>query len=175
MKPNELRTGHWVVVKPFSQEFNGMIMTQSNPQICEVTSIHKLGDSTFVFVNDNILAAIPIEDVFGVPLTEDILNRAGFRRSFNEYGNTFHIMEDNGFVVKYTIEHWTNTNSEIYKGRFHADKIGKIESVHQVQDALFLFFGQELDFSFLRCANVTMNFIEGNCNPVGITIETQEE
>lgn len=175
MKTIELRIGNWVIVKPFTQTINDVKMTQEHPQICQITGIRKMGDSAVVYVNDNIIAPIPIEYIMGVPLKERMLEKGGFLQSHNKFGNTFHIMEDNGFVVKYTIEHWTNTDSETYKNRFHADEVGKVEFIHQVQDILHTLFGLELDFSFLRCADIVMHFEESNPEPLAINIKISDD
>ena len=171
MKTNELRIGSWVIVKPFTQTIGDTTISQESPQICQITCIQKVGDSAVVQVNDNIVAPIPIEHIMGVPLKEKMLEKGGFLQSHNDRGTTFHIMEENGFVVKYTIEHWINTNVDKYKNQFHADKIGKIEFVHQVQDILHTFFRMELDCAFLRCADVVMHFEEGNPEPLAMNIK----
>lgn len=171
IKSHELRIGSWVIVMPFEHKVGETKILHSNWQVCQITSIQKHGDSCVLQVNDNILAPIPIEQVLGVPLSEEILEKGGFLQSHNKFGNTFHIMEDNGFVVKYTIEHWTNTDSEQFKNRFHADKVGKVEFVHQVQNILLSLFGIDLDFSCLRCSEVQLCFEEGNPVPVNIKIE----
>lgn len=168
MKTSELRIGNWVIVKPFTHVVNEVKMSHNRPQVCQITGIGKMGDSAVVYVNDNIIAPIPLEHVLGVPLSEKILKKGGFLQSHNDRGTTFHIMEENGFVVRYSIEHWTKTESEKFKNRFHADKIGKIEFVHQVQDILHVILGLELDFSFLRCSDVTLHFEE--CNPIPLAV-----
>ena len=175
MKTSELRIGSWVIVKPFTQTVGNTTMSQEHPQICQITCIQKVGDSAVVQVNDNIIVPIPIEHIMGIPLSEKILNKGGFLQSHNDRGSTFHVMEDNGFVVKYTIEHWTKTTVDKYKNRFHADKIGKIEFVHQVQDILFTLLKMDFDFSFLRSADVTMHFEEGNPEPIAMNIKISDD
>ena len=173
MQINELRIGSWVVVRPFTQIVKDIEMSQIHPQVCQVTGIIRMGDSAIVYVNDNNIAPVPIKHIMGVPLTESMLEKGGFHKSRNEHGNTFHIIEDDGFSVRFTIEHWTKTDSEKYKNRFHADKVGKVEFVHQVQDILHALFGTKLDFSFLHCSEVVAVYEESNPNePVAITIKT---
>ncbi|OAV64188.1 hypothetical protein Barb6XT_02897 [Bacteroidales bacterium Barb6XT] len=101
--------------------------------------------------NDDLrLQITSAEYIEGVPLTDDILKKSGFRGGYNGRRQIgyFHILDENGFSAKFTIEHWTKT--ENHNERFHADHIGKIEFVHQLQNLLSVMYDIELDFSFLK-------------------------
>lgn len=76
------------------------------------------------------------KDIQPIPLTEEMLLKFPvFHKSRNQFGTTFHIMEDEcDYIVKHTIEHWTETDNPKYKDRFHWVGIGKIEFLHELQN-----------------------------------------
>lgn len=83
-----------------------------------------------------------------IPLTEDWLLKFGFRKGHNEYGNTFHIMDTNGYTAKFTVEHWSDESiQDEYKGLFWCDRVINKDAnkyVHQLQNLYFALTGEEL-------------------------------
>ena len=90
----------------------------------------------------------PIENVTPSPLTEEWLVRFGLYQSKNKWGNTFHLMNEDGITADFTVEHWTNTKeSSPYKNYWLIDKLGKPRQyyhVHQLQNLYFALCGEEL-------------------------------
>ena len=131
LQVSELRVGNWA-------------------SICKVEYIHQNKPSDwhtvemcldFLYdIDRDYLIARPI------PLTEEWLEKFGLLKGGNKYGNTFHVMNDDGFSAKYTIEHWTDEEAGIHKGKFHWVGIGgaPLEYVHQFQNLYFALTGQEL-------------------------------
>lgn len=87
-------------------------------------------------------------DLLSMPLTEEWLIRIGFIKSYNEFGNTFHIMDENGFTAMFTVEHWTNVNEgSKFKNHWHIRGLlngNKINYIHQLQNLFFALTNQEL-------------------------------
>lgn len=89
-----------------------------------------------------------------IELTEDWLVRLGFLKGLGKYGNTFCILEDNGFVSMFTIEHWTNVDDNSKFKNFwycrHMLKDNKLKYVHQVQNIFHSLTDCELELSPLQ-------------------------
>jgi hypothetical protein len=171
MKTSELRIGSWVIVKPFTQTIGDTTMSQEHPQICQITCIQKVGDSAVVQVNDNIIVPIPIEHIIGIPLNEKILKKVGFDDSKYKKGYMgIEIMAGlmiSDFVLTKPgiLGNYQNHIAWEYRcGNYTF--FNQLKHVHNFQNLFISMVGIELDFSFLLCADVVMNFEEGDPNPI---------
>lgn len=176
MKTNELRIGGWVIVKPFTQTIGDTTMSQERPQICQVTSITKIGDSVVVYVNDNLIAPIPIECLCGVPLSEKILKKAGFDDSEYKQGYIGIEIKAGSMISDFVLtkpgmlgEFQKYITWEYQCGNLPF--FNQLEHVHDFQNIFTSTVGTELDFSFLRCADVVMHFEESNPEPIAMYIK----
>ena len=111
MKANELRLGNWV-----SNDWG---------DYCKDTYI---GENGYEF-------DCPI------PLTEEILLKAGLIKSKDDLGDTFHIMEEDGFTARYTMRYWDKKEYWFMCG------MGRVNFnyVHQLQNLYFALTGEELE------------------------------
>lgn len=180
MKTNELRIGCWVVVKPFTQTIGDTKMSQEHPQICQITCIQKVGDSAIVQVNDNIIAPIPIEHIMGIPLTEKILKKAGFDDSEYKKGYIGIEIKAGAMISDFVLtkprmlgDFQKNIAWEYRCGNLPF--FNQLECVHDFQNLFSSTVGTELDFSFLRCADVVMHFEENNPDPIAMNITISDD
>ena len=110
MKATELRIGN-------------LIFIPATKQIATITAISKLG----VFVNDNIIGALPFAEIEPIPLTEEWLLKLGYTKLSNSS------FIDSGHGI------W------ICNGLFMCDKNGIVlKHVHQLQNLYFALTNQEL-------------------------------
>ena len=134
MKANELRIGNLV-------EFDNSVGVLDGISIHGEIILEWKGSIIDIFIED-------IELINPIPLTEEWLVRFGFYQSKNKWGNTFHLMNEDGITADFTVEHWTNTKeSSPYKNYWLIDKLGKPRQyyhVHQLQNLYFALCGEEL-------------------------------
>lgn len=126
----------------------GNLISHPHHENCIVSKIYR--DSISVIIHDNVYT-FSNRLLSPIPLTEEILIKFGFQQSKGKYGPSFHIMEDNGFVVMFTVEHWTDTeeNSK-WKNHWHVFgllKGNKMKYVHQLQNLFFVLTGEELQYN----------------------------
>lgn len=172
MKTIELRIGNWVIVKPFTQTINDVKMTQEHPQICQITGIRKMGDSAVVYVNDNIIAPIPIEYIMGVPLIEKVLLNIGFELVLDsEFTKRLDLIKDARF------DYLINKQNKVLSGiRFKGNTFfNEVKCLHHLQNLFFDLTCQEIDGSCLRRADIVMHFEESNPEPLAINIKISDD
>jgi len=84
-------------------------------------------------------------------LNEELLLKLGFKQAVGKWGNDFHILEKDGFICMFTIEHWTDTKEDSkFKNHWHCKyqlNGNKLKYVHEVQNLFFSLCGEELVFS----------------------------
>ena len=88
-----------------------------------------------------------IKNIQPIPLTSHWLLKLGFHKSKNPNGDDcYHILNDDGFSVDFTVEHWTNPDINIkYHNHFHIFAVRrKIKYVHELQNLYFWKEGKEL-------------------------------
>ena len=144
---NELRIGNILMDNGFEAISDSTDIMDS---VVSITSIWDSGKLDYyigrkvgeIYENESIKEFSPI------PLTEDWLVRFGFRQSKGKYGANFHIMEDNGYIVMFTVEHWTDCEDDSkWKNHWHVGgllKGNKLQYVHQLQNLYFALTGEEL-------------------------------
>lgn len=121
MKVEELRIGN-------------LICRLTTTNVLEVDSISRSKDITFKDVNDHIFMCIDGVGIKGIPLTEEWLEKFGFR-----YNNGFKTINIGVFDMVYkseTIELFYNDNLANY--------CAKCKYVHQLQNLYFALTGKEL-------------------------------
>ncbi len=120
MKSNELRSGNIILE-------NGKII-RVNGTVIKNLEQYELAERIF-------------DEYQPVLITEDILRKCKqLRESYDEFGPTFHLMEDNGFVVKYTIHHYTKEDLKSFKNKFWFFREREVKYLHDLQN---LFFAKE--------------------------------
>jgi hypothetical protein len=84
----------------------------------------------------------------GIPLTEEWLIRFGFLQGKSKYGNDFSILNEDGFTVMFSIEHWIDVEeTSVWKNHWHTKGLlnkNKLQFVHQLQNLFFALTGKEL-------------------------------
>jgi hypothetical protein len=83
-----------------------------------------------------------------IPLTEKWLLDFGFIKSKDNYGNTYHILDSNGFECIFTISHWNRVDkSSKWYNKWNTKgllKGNRLQYVHQLQNLYFALTGEEL-------------------------------
>lgn len=121
MKANELRIGNWV-------NLNDGSLTD------DYRVVEKVGRKNVEFIIkgcNKVMSSRPISDVYGIPLTEEILLKCGFDLLPN--GKLNH---DN--LCKFEINFIFNSKSHLVK------------YLHQVQNLYFELTGKELDIKLMK-------------------------
>jgi len=83
-----------------------------------------------------------LKDIKGVPLSGDVLVDLGFHKGHDHNGDTYHILDDNGFTAAFTVGHWNDPERSVSKWHNHWHVKGllfghKIQFAHQVQNLFF--------------------------------------
>lgn len=135
MKPTELRLGNWIGFTISDESDNILILGQRG-------IVREISKS--IVLLEEIEIAIPVNGLYPIPLTEEILLNAGFHRSYAH--------RDPQYMLPLT---WSN-GTEIRKEWFCLEMVeGKFSSehcfnriilyVHQLQNLIFATTGQDLE------------------------------
>ena len=139
MKTSELRIGNYVSVH---KGFEMMVTSIFTDEVYL--------DFIPPVVNEGDVWISNIKDVQPIELTEDHLLKLGFKMSKGKWGNDFHILEKDGFICMFTIEHWTDTKEDSkFKNHWHCKyqlNGNKLKYVHQLQNLYFALTGEELTY-----------------------------
>jgi hypothetical protein len=129
MKANELRIGNWV-------------MAYNSP--VQIESIDKDGGINYTSANDEWTVdywfVYQIKEIDPIPLTPEILEKAGFSNPYN-IGYHLYIDKENteGFGINFDDEGWDiGQNHEMFK--FHSE----LKHLHQLQNLYYALTGEEL-------------------------------
>jgi len=130
MTVNELRIGNWINIQGNFKKVLG------------IDYLHK----EHLIISDGYYQLDWCEPI---PLTEEILLKCGFRMGKGKWGNTFSIMESNGYVCMFDVEHWTDTDvNSKYHNYWHTRGLlngNKLKHLHQLQNLYFALTNQELN------------------------------
>lgn len=126
MKPSELRIGNW-------------INTIEGPaQVREITDYERLAVGTDKRVVD-------LQTAGPIPLTEEILLKAGFEKAHNDYHNTDQFRHPHFKLLLRSEEDGSYTPCS--HGQYLYSKGERINSLHQLQNLFFALTGQELEIN----------------------------
>jgi hypothetical protein len=137
---NELRIGNWIA------DYEADSSSVGHFQVEQLTKY--VGSEIWIVYRNN---SIKSKEVSPIELTEEILLKCGFIQSKNNYGNTFHVLDENGFTAMFTVEHWTKTeeNSK-WKNNWHTTgllKGNKLKYLHQLQNLYWCLTNEELIYT----------------------------
>lgn len=135
MKPTELRLGNWIGFTISDESDNILILGQRG-------IVREISKS--IVLLEEIEIAIPVNGLYPIPLTEEILLNAGFQRS-DAHRNT-------QYVLRVTWLAGTEMRLEFFileevEGKFTSEHCFNrvILYVHQLQNLYFALTGQELE------------------------------
>ena len=87
------------------------------------------------------------ENTKPIPLTEEWLLKFGFIKSYNSFGDTFHIMNKDNITSDFDVEYWSKGNGK-WRNSWYIKQTIKpfnIKYVHQLQNLFFALTGKELE------------------------------
>lgn len=126
--PQELRVGNWV-------NDVGSVPYQIMPN--DIVALHQCQISGKVLLTIN-----------PIPLTPEWLVRFGFLQGKGKWGNDFYILNEDGFTVMFSVEHWTDVEeTSVWKNHWFTKGLlnkNKLQFVHQLQNLFFALTGKEL-------------------------------
>ena len=135
MKPTELRLGNWIGFTISDESDNILILGQRG-------IVREISKS--IVLLEEIEIAIPVNGLYPIPLTEEILLSAGFHKSYAHRNPQFVL------PINWPFVHEVRTELlclELVEGKFTSEHCFNrvILYVHQLQNLIFALTGQELE------------------------------
>jgi hypothetical protein len=129
MKATELRIGNCVAINPHPVGFVPFIVREIFSKTISISTMDKY-----------MVATLPLEEVYPIPITEEWLVRFGFealtKKSEGYKADTYAYTRGKSWVVNFDGKRlWTN----FWQGR-------EFEYVHQLQNLYFALTGEELTY-----------------------------
>lgn len=125
IQANELRIGNWVNVQPHNKY----------AQIIEIKS-GRLDNRDFVRISSPNLDTqftVEISQINPIPLTEEILLKAGFEKDIES------LFYRNSFIIAKTKTRWA-----FYHNGLTGGELARIDYIHELQNLIFALTGKEI-------------------------------
>ena len=144
------------MIRPVNDYRIGNLVLDEDGELCKIEQLSSEKMECFQQVsnieNKSCISTKYPSNIYAIALTEEWLLKLGFKKSKGKWGNDFHILEKDGFICMFTIEHWTDTQEDSkFKNHWHCKyqlNGNKLKYIHQVQNLFFALCGEELVFSF---------------------------